>query len=104
MGCCHNPRRTTTLCARNTTGAVATGSRQKRHVAVRDGKRRRGEFTVMDRIEDRKDLLEQLARACAPRAWRLACALVGRGADAEDVLQKTFVVAATRTDRIPRDD
>lgn len=48
--------------------------------------------------------VEAVAERCGPRAWRLACSLMGHAADAEDVLQDAFVVAATRADRVPQDD
>jgi oligopeptide transport system substrate-binding protein len=50
------------------------------------------------------DALEQCARRCAERAWRLAFVLMRNGHDAEDVVQEAFVVAARRRDRIPTDD
>ncbi|NUQ33520.1 MAG: sigma-70 family RNA polymerase sigma factor [Planctomycetaceae bacterium] len=44
--------------------------------------------------------LEELARVHAERAWRLGCALMGNEADAEDVVQQAFVIAAVKLEHV----
>ncbi|MCC6575424.1 MAG: sigma-70 family RNA polymerase sigma factor [Planctomycetes bacterium] len=48
--------------------------------------------------------LQALADTCAPRAWRLACSMMRNAAEADDVLQTSFVVAAQKPQAIPGDD
>ena len=45
--------------------------------------------------------LDDLAKTCAKRAWRLAYALTGNQADADDVVQQAFVVCAKKIDQVP---
>ncbi|MCK6438674.1 MAG: RNA polymerase sigma factor [Planctomycetes bacterium] len=48
--------------------------------------------------------LERCAHECGARAWRLALSLMRNRADAEDVVQQAFVVAARKAERIPAHD
>ncbi|MCK6440579.1 MAG: sigma-70 family RNA polymerase sigma factor, partial [Planctomycetes bacterium] len=50
------------------------------------------------------DHVERCARICAERAWRFACSLMGNAADADDVVQEAFVIAARKAHAIPNDD
>ncbi|MCK6440911.1 MAG: sigma-70 family RNA polymerase sigma factor, partial [Planctomycetes bacterium] len=53
---------------------------------------------------DANQKLERCAYLCGERAWRLACMLTGNVTDAEDVLQQAFLVAASKVERLPKDD
>src|SRR5262245_5000676 len=48
--------------------------------------------------------LETLVRLCGERAWRLARVMLLNDADADDAVQQAFVAAATKYERIPKDD
>lgn len=49
------------------------------------------------------DRFEQISSECARRAWALAYSLVRNAADADDVVQKAYLVAWQRRDVIPAD-
>ena len=51
-----------------------------------------------------QDRIELCVSECAEKAWRLAYGLMRNRADAEDVLQQSFLVAASKPDRIPNED
>ncbi len=53
---------------------------------------------------DANDVLNACASICAERAWRLAYSLMRNAADAEDVVQNAFVVAASRRESLPAAD
>ncbi|MCC6575426.1 MAG: sigma-70 family RNA polymerase sigma factor [Planctomycetes bacterium] len=50
------------------------------------------------------DPLARLAHRCADQAWRLARVLTANDADADDIVQQAFVVAARKRDSIPADN
>jgi len=50
------------------------------------------------------DTVERLARDHGQRGWRLAVSLMGNAADADDVMQQAYIIAATKEHAIPRDN